>query len=236
MSNSYYYDTETQLYYLQSRYYDPELGRFINADAFASTGQGLLGNNMFAYCRSNPVNNADNSGNYPVAIIPEVVIPALVAAAGAVFVGASSYERKKPLSVSVSKPLQEKDDQYSVYFLKESGDIHNEIVYVGRVKTSNLSTRMSYHSTRNRELVYSIDGLNYNECRFVEQVGMIWCHTISANPLNNQIRGIGPRNAKRYTYFDAGRNLAKTGSWLDDFFPISYFANQTENMILNGGF
>ena len=33
----YYYDTETKLYYLQSRYYDPEIGRFINADAFAST-------------------------------------------------------------------------------------------------------------------------------------------------------------------------------------------------------
>ena len=35
----YVYDTETGLYYLQSRYYDPEVGRFINADAFASTGQ-----------------------------------------------------------------------------------------------------------------------------------------------------------------------------------------------------
>ena len=52
----YYYDTETGLYYLQSRYYDPETGRFINADEFVSTGQGILGNNMFAYCGNNPVN------------------------------------------------------------------------------------------------------------------------------------------------------------------------------------
>ena len=58
----YVYDTETGLYYLQSRYYDPELGRFINADAFVSTGQGLLGNNMFAYCGNNPVNYVDPSG------------------------------------------------------------------------------------------------------------------------------------------------------------------------------
>jgi len=50
------------LYYLQSRYYDPELGRFINADAFVSTGQGLLGNNMFAYCLNNPVNFIDKDG------------------------------------------------------------------------------------------------------------------------------------------------------------------------------
>ena len=59
----YVYDTEIGLYYLQSRYYDPELGRFINADALVATGQGLLGNNMFAYCGNNPVNCADPSGN-----------------------------------------------------------------------------------------------------------------------------------------------------------------------------
>ncbi len=59
---SYVYDTETELYYLQSRYYNPEIGRFINADAFVSTGQGLLGNNMFAYCGNNPVRYVDSSG------------------------------------------------------------------------------------------------------------------------------------------------------------------------------
>lgn len=50
------------MYYLQSRYYDPEVGRFINADSYASTGQGLLGNNMFAYCSNNPITMADSSG------------------------------------------------------------------------------------------------------------------------------------------------------------------------------
>ena len=39
------------------------MGRFINADAFASTGQGLLGNNMFAYCNNNPIIRIDPSGN-----------------------------------------------------------------------------------------------------------------------------------------------------------------------------
>ena len=58
----YVYDTETGYYYLHSRYYDPEIGRFINADVFASTGQGLLGNNMFAYCLNNPVNLLDRNG------------------------------------------------------------------------------------------------------------------------------------------------------------------------------
>ena len=58
----YVYDTETELYYLQSRYYNPDTGRFLNADAFTSTGQGFTGNNMFAYCGNNPVSRQDTLG------------------------------------------------------------------------------------------------------------------------------------------------------------------------------
>ena len=58
----YYYDTETGFYYLQSRYYDPAVGRFINADSYSSTGQGIIGHNMFAYCNNNPVMDSDPSG------------------------------------------------------------------------------------------------------------------------------------------------------------------------------
>ena len=60
----YYYDTETGLYYVSSRYYDPEIGRWINADGYVSTGQGVLGNNMFAYCGNNPVNRVDPTGQF----------------------------------------------------------------------------------------------------------------------------------------------------------------------------
>ena len=58
----YYYDTETQLYYLQSRYYNPAWGRFLNADGLISTGQGLIGYNMYTYCGNNPVMGYDPSG------------------------------------------------------------------------------------------------------------------------------------------------------------------------------
>ena len=60
----YYYDNETGFYYVSSRYYDPEIGRWINADGYVATGQGILGNNMFAYCGNNPVNRADPSGMF----------------------------------------------------------------------------------------------------------------------------------------------------------------------------
>ena len=58
----YVYDQETGFYYLQSRYYDPTIGRFINADSYVSTGQGFLGYNMFAYCGNNPICQTDYTG------------------------------------------------------------------------------------------------------------------------------------------------------------------------------
>ena len=62
----YYYDSETGFYYVSSRYYDPEIGRWINADSVvAGIGENLLGYNMFAYCFNNPVNMTDNSGHWP---------------------------------------------------------------------------------------------------------------------------------------------------------------------------
>ncbi len=58
----YYYDSETGFYYLQSRYYDPTNHRFINADSYASTGQGFLGTNLFIYCNNNPIIYRDSEG------------------------------------------------------------------------------------------------------------------------------------------------------------------------------
>lgn len=60
---------ETGFYYLQSRYYDPSIGRFVNADQFASTGQDFLGYNMFAYCNNSPVSNKDSEGTFLTAAL-----------------------------------------------------------------------------------------------------------------------------------------------------------------------
>ena len=62
----YYYDAETGFYYLQSRYYDPEIGRWINADGqISGVGGDIRGYNLFAYCFNNPVNMDDQTGNWP---------------------------------------------------------------------------------------------------------------------------------------------------------------------------
>ncbi len=59
---SYYYDFETGYYYLNSRYYDPIIGRFINSDSMISTGQSFFGHNMYAYTENNPVCRIDVDG------------------------------------------------------------------------------------------------------------------------------------------------------------------------------
>ena len=62
----YYYDTETGLYYLNSRYYDPEIGRFVNTDnVLPNIGKSMHGNNLFTYCFNNPITFDDGTGNWP---------------------------------------------------------------------------------------------------------------------------------------------------------------------------
>ena len=58
----YVYDDETGLYYLQSRYYDPVTGRFINADVYCDTNTDIFGTNMFTYCNNDPINQIDPEG------------------------------------------------------------------------------------------------------------------------------------------------------------------------------
>ena len=69
----YYYDVESGLYYLNSRYYDPQTGRFINAEPNVDYGKfdegaGLNGYNVFAYCANNPVMFKDDSGEFVISI------------------------------------------------------------------------------------------------------------------------------------------------------------------------
>ena len=81
----YYYDTETELYYLQSRYYSPDLMRFISQDdpGFSNAQGEPLGSNLYVYCLNNPVVNSDPNGEIPVRI--------LYAIAGAALFGGVTY-------------------------------------------------------------------------------------------------------------------------------------------------
>ncbi len=82
----YYYDVETGLYYLQSRYYNPEWGRFINADkteVMQLSKSSAVNGNLFLYCNNNPINNTEVSGM----ITPANIIGALVGAGAGALIG-----------------------------------------------------------------------------------------------------------------------------------------------------
>ena len=65
----YYYDSDIELYYLQSRYYDPETGRFINADDVSYLDpETIHGLNLYAYCLNNPVMYSDPKGHFVISI------------------------------------------------------------------------------------------------------------------------------------------------------------------------
>lgn len=61
---SYVYDTETQLYYLQARYYDPETARFISRDPDGGDQNNPISQNLYAYANDDPVNNVDPDGEF----------------------------------------------------------------------------------------------------------------------------------------------------------------------------
>ena len=64
----YRYDAETGLYYLSSRYYDPETGRFINADSILDLNHGNRGTNLFTYAVNNPQSYKDKAGTDAILI------------------------------------------------------------------------------------------------------------------------------------------------------------------------
>ncbi len=100
----YYFDIETGLYYVLSRYYNPEIGRWINADNMIITSSDLMGLNLFAYCSNNPVNRVDPSGQFGISIIIKVAVIVVAVAALVASVVCKVKEDKRVLKELDSLP------------------------------------------------------------------------------------------------------------------------------------
>ena len=97
----YYYDTESGLYYLQSRYYNPEIARFISEDDPSyCVGEVGPAANLYAYCENNPVNFIDRTGEFGISLsiiggaaLAKLIIGALVVTAAAIILSDLAVQR-----------------------------------------------------------------------------------------------------------------------------------------------
>ena len=121
----YYFDAETNFYYLQSRYYDPVIGRFINADGQLNN-TALLGYNLFSYCGNNPIIQYDPLGQVPWLVIGIIAITVI----GGGVIGALSDRKlfKAP-----------KDEKTSLKPKKSSKDVGPKIEQITPKKTQSAS-------------------------------------------------------------------------------------------------
>ena len=224
----YYYDTETGFYYLQSRYYDPAIGRFINADAFATTDVlGLLSTNMFAYCENNPISRFDPTGE----LFWDVLDGFMAAMSWEEFISAPSWEnfgwafadtiallpgipsasyvRRGADAVDaiqdISKALNRIEDAASTLprgnnYVYYSRNSQGIIDYVGI--TNDFGRREAEWKRQGRKIEHLVDGLDRTSARYVEQ-GVIETFGMKKNGglLDNKINSIAPKPTPMYNGF-----------------------------------
>ena len=227
----YYYDADLSMYYLQSRYYDPVVCRFISPDALGYLGANgdLTSYNLYAYCSNNPVNYVDNTGEFPIAasigtfLLTSTAIFIVAVTSMCVKYTSSNSNETNSIDDLFTIAITDNDSNnvrnYTVYALKNPNT--GEIKYVGRTK--NPVARESAHrsSLFRGHLVFCIleDGLSKYEARGLEQYYMILYHTVNtSNPMNNQINGIASSNPNRFAYFNA---------------TLKYLDNRISNEFLN---
>ncbi len=239
---SYYFDYETGWYYLNSRYYDPHVKRFINGDStqlLTNTPENLMQYNLFMYCNGDPVNILDDSGENGVAIVAIGAIIAMTAIA-CWYIALQNYSMSYTVNAndslsramdSVQEMIESGVEEFTlrnqnVYWLYDQNT--NEIMYVGR--TNDLKKREEAHKQNPVRKKYMMDkknalkGLTKAEARAYEQALMLINHTYKSGKAGcNAINGIGIRNPKLFQYIVA-LQLRENASYID---------NQLDNLLLN---
>lgn len=218
---SYYYDNETELYYLNTRYYNPKWKRFINADGIIAANDCITNSNLYFYANNNPISYSDSDGNFSFSSLLGEFVPAIVdvvtkvgAKAAASIVGGTittvavvavsflAIEAVKTVTKSATKTKKKKKSNqcYSVYTLVDKDGINakeNTVEYCGI--TIDLERRKSEHERdKNRGYLY-FDPLNNDTCLTrdearIEEQHCIITHTTldrTKNGINNAIFSIG---------------------------------------------
>lgn len=221
---SYYYDSDTKLYYLNSRYYNPKWGRFINADGIINAECRMNGYNLYTYVLNNPIKYADKSGKLAIGIGAAIASASgeeLIKAALIVAIGLASGMTAKEVIKSISmvttsnggrknKKDDDDDDKVqncAVYALYDTKT--DTAVYVGR--TNDLERRKKEHQKnvhrQKYEMVTLKNNLTYEESRDKEQYYIEIFRTLNSGKegcnKRNGIRKGTPRYSE-YLYKEAG--------------------------------
>ena len=141
----YVYDAETGLYYVTSRYYDPEIGRWINSDNMITTGSDLAGLNLFAYCGNNPVNRVDPSGRFWISAIIKTVVVVAATIAKVVYTVKETKRVQEELDT-----LPEPTADISESFRKTLRDNANTVKETTKNKGIIESGKQFYNKVRNK--------------------------------------------------------------------------------------
>ena len=181
----YYYDGNSGFYYLNSRYYSPELKRFISADSQLNNTASNLSCNLFAYCENNPISLADSNGTSPFTAIKTAIkmissavfIPfghqfkEFISGTGSIYLSRKGYKianiafqhalwgKGKPLSHAARKKMIER--------LKESSPLDNlthDLIQSASSDTANTrgSIELSGKSEADADLYYTFQHVNYD--------------------------------------------------------------------------
>ena len=223
---SYYYDTETNLYYLNSRYYSPKMGRFINCDGLIETSDLCCSYNLYAYCVNSPIGKRDEAGALAGVMSSLGGLGIIIGGLLGILISQSPAGRKaaKDAAYCISNEISEvlshtkvvgkenaerrkqaKDDNvYSVYLLYNKTE--GRVDYVGR--TNNLYLRMQQHAHNpaRSHLIMRVNPadefLPYDVARWREQQYIETFQTLKRDWRGcNKINGINKSNKEKYEYY-----------------------------------
>ena len=224
----YYYDTETRLYYLKNRYYNPEWCRFLNVDSIIDSDNDIMSNNLYLYAKNNPIMYRDSDGTFALGLLLGKIATAVVQAVVVIATAVAAKEATKALTkaaVNVSSQVRTKEktktkketpkdndsNNHNVYFLRDTTT--GKVEYVGRTQ-HRTETEYRHKSNPYRtelEIHFIAKNVSAETARGLEEYYLLKCGTLNKNkqfPMNNQIHGVSAKNPDYIIYWNSALTWA----------------------------